>query len=64
MYITCKLTSSLCLSLSRSKSLILGTYVRLFGCDLAEAEKEDIQQYKNLGELFRRRLKEGKRQDQ
>jgi phosphatidylserine decarboxylase len=43
-----------------SRPLLLGTYARLFGCDMLEAERgPDFKSYKNLGELFRRRLKPG-----
>ncbi len=44
-----------------TKPIILGGYARLFGCNMEEAEETDVTQYKNLGELFRRRLKPGVR---
>jgi len=40
---------------------VLGAYVRTFGCDLTEAENSDLDSYQNLGQFFRRRLKEGVR---
>eukprot|EP00092_Neocalanus_flemingeri_P004752 GFUD01005117.1.p1 GENE.GFUD01005117.1~~GFUD01005117.1.p1 ORF type:complete len:447 (+),score=147.56 GFUD01005117.1:211-1551(+) len=40
---------------------VLGAYVRTFGCDLTEAENSDLDSYENLGQFFRRRLKEGVR---
>lgn len=40
-----------------SRPFLLGAYVRAFGCNMGEAEEEDLKQYRNLGELFRRRLK-------
>jgi len=40
---------------------VLGVYVRTFGCDLTEAENSDLDSYENLGQFFRRRLKEGVR---
>ena len=40
---------------------VLGTYVRTFGCDLTEAENSDLDSYENLGQFFRRRLKDGVR---
>jgi len=36
---------------------LLGLYVWLFGVDLNEAADENLKNYKNLGELFRRELK-------
>jgi phosphatidylserine decarboxylase len=36
---------------------VLGSYARAFGCNLEEAEVEEITSYRNLGELFRRSLK-------
>ena len=40
---------------------ILGAYSKLFKCQLEEAVLEDVAEYKSLGELFRRRLKDGVR---
>ena len=40
-----------------SRPAVLGAYVRLFGCNMEEAEEADLRQYRNLGELFRRRLR-------
>lgn len=40
---------------------ILRSYARMFGCDLDEALMEDLNQYRNLGEFFRRSLKPGLR---
>ena len=39
--------------------LYLGAYAKAFGCDVSEAEIDDIAQYSNLGEFFRRKLKVG-----
>jgi len=39
------------------RTRLLGYYARTFGCDVTEAEVEDLAQYNNLGEFFRRRLK-------
>ncbi|BFZ05427.1 hypothetical protein BsWGS_08466 [Bradybaena similaris] len=36
---------------------LLGLYIWMFGCDLQEAEIEDLKLYRNLGEFFRRQLK-------
>ncbi|XP_067649742.1 phosphatidylserine decarboxylase proenzyme, mitochondrial-like isoform X2 [Haliotis asinina] len=36
---------------------LLSIYVWMFGCNLSEAEIEDLKHYRNLGEFFRRRLK-------
>lgn len=41
--------------------MILDRYVKAFGCDLSEAQVDDIYSYQNLGELFRRDLKDGMR---
>lgn len=43
------------------RSRILSLYVRAFGCNLEEAECSDLTQYRNLGQFFRRRLREGAR---
>ena len=40
---------------------ILRTYARAFGCNLDEALVDDLREYKNLGEFFRRSLKPGLR---
>src|SRR5699024_11017302 len=40
---------------------ILKSYAHTFGCNLAEADTEDLQQYKNLREFFRRSLQPGTR---
>nr|CAG4651800.1 EOG090X05NI [Triops cancriformis] len=40
---------------------VLGLYARMFGCNLEEAELEDLAEYRNLSEFFRRQLKEGVR---
>jgi len=40
---------------------ILNTYIETFGCNIDEAYIEDLTQYKNLGEFFRRSLKPGVR---
>ena len=39
----------------------LGWYVRTFGCDMNEAFDSDLNNYPNLGSLFRRKLKPGAR---
>ncbi|XP_066949755.1 phosphatidylserine decarboxylase proenzyme, mitochondrial isoform X1 [Macrobrachium rosenbergii] len=44
-----------------SRKSVLGLYVRAFGCNMAEAEVEDLGKYRCLSELFRRSLKEGVR---
>ncbi|XP_045623253.1 phosphatidylserine decarboxylase proenzyme, mitochondrial isoform X2 [Procambarus clarkii] len=44
-----------------SRKSVLGLYVRTFGCNMAEAEVEDLGKYKCLSELFRRSLKDGLR---
>lgn len=44
-----------------SRKSLLGLYVRTFGCNMAEAEVEDLGKYKCLAELFRRSLKDGVR---
>ncbi|KAK7085147.1 hypothetical protein SK128_000592 [Halocaridina rubra] len=44
-----------------SRKSVLGLYVRTFGCNMAEAEVEDLGKYRCLSELFRRSLKEGAR---
>ncbi|KAL8589455.1 hypothetical protein ACOMHN_061666 [Nucella lapillus] len=36
---------------------VLSAYVWAFGCDLQEAQVEDLKHYRNLGEFFRRELK-------
>ena len=40
---------------------LLGLYARTFGCNMEEAEDERLENYPNLGALFRRALKEGAR---
>lgn len=40
-----------------TRKTILGGYAKAFGCDVSEAEIDDIAQYSNLGEFFRRKLK-------
>ncbi len=40
---------------------VLGLYVWAFGCDMTEAQVEDLTQYSNLVELFTRKLKPGAR---
>ncbi|KAK6192711.1 hypothetical protein SNE40_004137 [Patella caerulea] len=36
---------------------LIGLYIWMFGCKIDEAEIQDLQHYKNLGEFFRRQLK-------
>ena len=43
------------------RSPILRSYVRAFGCNLDEADIDDLRQYRNLNEFFRRSLKPGLR---
>uniref|UniRef100_A0A224Z5Z8 Phosphatidylserine decarboxylase proenzyme, mitochondrial n=1 Tax=Rhipicephalus zambeziensis TaxID=60191 RepID=A0A224Z5Z8_9ACAR len=40
---------------------VLGLFAWAFRCDVHEAEVEDLRQYRNLGEFFRRSLKPGLR---
>ena len=40
------------------KRMVLGSYVRMFGCKMEEAVEEDINQYTSLLSLFTRALKE------
>ena len=40
-----------------SRTALLGAYVKVFGCDLNEAVVQDLKEFRNLGELFRRSLK-------
>ncbi|XP_042212163.1 phosphatidylserine decarboxylase proenzyme, mitochondrial-like isoform X2 [Homarus americanus] len=44
-----------------SRKSVLGLFVRTYGCNMAEAEVEDLNKYKCLSELFRRTLKDGLR---
>ena len=44
------------------RSRLLSVYVNSFGCDMEEAERADLESYKNLGQLFRRRLRLGARE--
>lgn len=43
------------------RSPILRAYSRSFGCNVEEALVDDLKQYKNLGEFFKRELKPGVR---
>jgi len=43
------------------RNFVLSAYVKTFGCDLTEAENSDLTSYPNLGEFFRRRLRDGVR---
>ena len=36
---------------------VIGLYSKAFKCDLAEAEINDLKQYRNLSEFFRRAIK-------
>lgn len=45
----------------RLRSPLLGLYANAFGCNMEEAEEERLENYPNLGALFRRALKEGTR---
>ena len=40
---------------------VLRLYVKTFGCDMNEAEVEDVRQYHTFRQLFCRRLKSGSR---
>lgn len=40
---------------------LLSLYIRSFGCNLEEAEVQDLRQYRNLGEFFRRPIKASSR---
>ncbi|KAJ3323082.1 phosphatidylserine decarboxylase 1 [Blyttiomyces sp. JEL0837] len=40
---------------------LYGFYSRMFGCNLDEMEQPDLKEYRNLGEFFYRKLKEGAR---
>ena len=44
------------------RSPVVGLYVKVFGCDMSEAENEQLSDYKNICELFTRRLKPGTRE--
>jgi len=44
------------------RSPVLGVYVRVFSCDMSEAENEQLSDYKSLCQLFTRRLKPGARE--
>ena len=44
------------------RSPLLGLYVKAFGCNMAEAEIEQLTKYRNLCELFTRNLKPGMRE--
>ena len=43
------------------RTFILKSYTNAFGCNLDEADMDDLREYKNLGEFFRRSLKPGLR---
>jgi len=43
------------------RRFVLGLYVKAFGCNLDEAENNDLDAYENLGQFFRRKLKDGVR---
>jgi phosphatidylserine decarboxylase len=40
-----------------TSTIQLGKYARTFGCNMTEAEEENLENYTNLGEFFRRKLK-------
>ena len=42
-----------------TRNFLLGSYARAFKCDLSEAEEENLENYENLGQFFRRSLKAG-----
>ena len=41
--------------------MIHGRYVKTWGVDLSEAERENVEDYENIADLFRRKLKPGAR---
>ena len=56
--ITCSLSCIASLSKQRVvKSNILGSYAKATGCNVSEAEFDDLTQYSNLGNFFKRKLK-------
>jgi len=40
-----------------ARNFVIGSYVKITGCDVSEAENEDLTSYQNLGAFFRRKLK-------
>lgn len=46
---------------SAIRTPVLQLYANTFGCNLVEADIDDLKQYRNLGEFFRRSLKPGVR---
>lgn len=40
---------------------VINTYIKSFGCDLSEADDQDLTHYKNLNQFFRRGLRPGVR---
>jgi len=40
-----------------ARNTIIGGYARATGCNVAEAEVDDLKQYNNLGSFFKRKLK-------
>lgn len=40
-----------------ARTPVISLYVKSFGCDISEAQVEDLKQYRNLGEFFRRPIK-------
>ena len=42
------------------KKHFAGKYARSFGCNMSEAEEENLENYANLGQFFRRKLKVNK----
>lgn len=43
------------------RPLVLGTYAKIFGCNMQESLQTDFSDFRNLGEFFRRRLKDNVR---
>jgi len=40
-----------------ARNFVIGSYVKITGCDISEAENEDLTAYQNLGAFFKRKLK-------
>eukprot|EP00088_Acartia_fossae_P042547 TRINITY_DN4469_c0_g1_i4.p1 TRINITY_DN4469_c0_g1~~TRINITY_DN4469_c0_g1_i4.p1 ORF type:complete len:413 (+),score=51.40 TRINITY_DN4469_c0_g1_i4:39-1277(+) len=42
-----------------ARNTVIGGYAKATGCQVSEAENQDLTEYKNLGAFFKRRLKAG-----
>lgn len=42
-----------------ARNTVIGGYARATGCNVSEAEFDDLTQYSNLGNFFKRKLKDG-----